>query len=116
MANIFALLIVSDTRISGVWNRTILCGVRMSEIILASFIECLLIAFVLAVSMTSGLHIYDVEIAGSTFVVFVMMMEIAVVGFMLGFFISIIFDKFQASSGVGQLILVISVFTVGIFW
>ncbi|KAG5669003.1 hypothetical protein PVAND_016906 [Polypedilum vanderplanki] len=116
MTNIFALLIISDTRIAGVWNRTLLCGVNVAEIILARIIECLLIAFILAISMMTCLNIYGIEIVGSSLLIFIIMIEIAVVGFMLGFLISIIFDKFQASSGVGQIILVLGIFTGGIFW
>ncbi|KAG5667099.1 hypothetical protein PVAND_015098 [Polypedilum vanderplanki] len=117
MTNIFALLIISDTRIAGVWNRTLLCGVKLTEIILANAIECIFISIVIAASMIIGQDfIFGAEVLGSKFLVFSLITGICIVGFMMGFFISILCDKFQASSGLGQLITILTVFTTGLIW
>ncbi|XP_029173372.1 ABC transporter G family member 23-like isoform X2 [Nylanderia fulva] len=86
---ISATLIITD-RAEGVWDRSLVQGVKNSEILVAHILtQTTLIIIHVTMIMTLFFPIWDVECKGSYFDVFLLMFLDGFAGLMYGFFISV---------------------------
>ncbi|KAG5668619.1 hypothetical protein PVAND_016554 [Polypedilum vanderplanki] len=114
---LFSSLTFTQSRREGVWNRTILSGVKITEIIIANLIECLIIAAAYSVQIIFSLKVLiEIEIIGNLgLTLFIIFINI-IVGFLFGFIIAIFYSKFEIAVGMASLITFIIIPTSGILW
>ncbi|KAG5667406.1 hypothetical protein PVAND_015387 [Polypedilum vanderplanki] len=89
---IFSINLISQSRYEGIWNRSLLCGVRIYEIISIYIIECFCISILLLLEILITLKYLQVNIEEHFWIVCFVIFEVSQIGFFLGFFISILTD------------------------
>jgi hypothetical protein len=91
--------------------------VRVSEILFVYSLEFLVIAFILAVEIVIAVeYILNIDIDGYRWIVAFFIIEISQVGFLFGFFISVLVDKVNLSGSIIFMLHVACVLATGASW
>ncbi|KAL7012131.1 hypothetical protein ACKWTF_014646 [Chironomus riparius] len=104
-------------RIEGIWNRTLLSGVEITELITAnlifSFINSTIQSIIFLISIYFELNF---EITKNCWILFVAAFVMMNLGFILGILISATFDDFHVIYGIGITISWMMTLLSGVFW
>ncbi|KAG5671144.1 hypothetical protein PVAND_001357 [Polypedilum vanderplanki] len=112
-----SILAILQSRMDGVWNRSLLNGVSITEILIANFIQYTFYSLIISIELILLLiYIVKVEIVGRIWLAFLLIFGYSIDGFLFGLNCSIIFKDFI--SGHYSNIAVISHITLlsGIIW
>lgn len=116
-ASIFASFSIAQSRMEGVWNRSLLAGVKVTEIVLANVIQCAFVSIIMAAQMILGLYaLTDIEVIGNMWMVVYMIVACTFNGYLLGFFISILTESFLVINGLISAQAFYGVMITGVIW
>ncbi|KAG5669796.1 hypothetical protein PVAND_000089 [Polypedilum vanderplanki] len=113
----FSLLLIFECRNEGIWNRTLLSGVKMTEIVFVYFIQSFIISVIVAIEIILFLKfVMDLNIGEHCWIIALMVFEIAQFGYLAGFQISITFKNLFLSACFLLIFLTLEMDATGIFW
>lgn len=98
----FTSLTIHSCRIEGIWNRTLLSGVKISDIILANFIFSIIFSIVQTVQFLISIYFeLNFAITKDYWVLALITFALTNLGFILGFLMSTCVDDFHVVFGTG---------------
>ena len=102
---LFSLSSIAQNRTGGVWNRTILAGVTVSEIISVQFTLLFISDIVqLIVLKIITATLYDVEIVGNQWLLGLFCLMVYMTGSSIGIFVSILTNNLLVLNTAGMII------------
>ncbi|KAG5331765.1 ABCGK protein, partial [Acromyrmex charruanus] len=117
LANTVSISVIITDRLEGIWNRSIVQGVRTDEILLSHIlIQSIIIIIHTAMIMLLYFSIWGLECKGSIFDVIILTFLMGFCGLMYGFVISIMWKNYTVANytSIGSFIALI--FTSGCIW
>ncbi|KAG5679813.1 hypothetical protein PVAND_009351 [Polypedilum vanderplanki] len=110
-------LIIYECRLEGIWNRSFVNGLKITELLAANLIQCFLNSTIISIQMIFYLNfIIKVEFIGSYWMAFLIMFLVANVGHLLGLLKAIVFDNIFVLTGIGCAYIASTCFVSGLFW
>jgi ABC-type polysaccharide/polyol phosphate export permease len=103
-------------RMEGVWNRTLLSGVKLSEIYAANLLQCACYSLITTTEMICSIIIIVEVESKDILIAIVLLFECSIVGFLIGLTLSIVSNDFAFVGYVGIAILLIFFILSGIVW
>ncbi|KAG5674225.1 hypothetical protein PVAND_004205 [Polypedilum vanderplanki] len=108
---------IVQCRSDGVWNRSLLNGVKISEIVITYLIQYSCYAFITSIESILCLKfVFKIEIIGNIWLAFILLFIYAMNSFLFGFNVSIILDDVTIAGFTGIGLLVIFTNLSGIVW
>ncbi|XP_070493805.1 uncharacterized protein [Chironomus tepperi] len=114
---LFSISAIAQCRIEGIWNRTLLSGVKSSEIVLAHIIT-FVISDVLQVIILkiASVVLFNYEILGSQWTLGSLCLVMCLVGSSIGLFISILTNNLIVVNSAGMMLFFACGSQCGVFW
>jgi ABC-type multidrug transport system permease subunit len=104
-------------RKEGLWNRTLIAGVSMIELMTSHAIICIAVIFIHLLEIAAGMMIIlKMEFVGSFMLVTLLWTLVALSGLSFGLFLSCIIDDFVLANYLNIGVFLGFMFTSGIFW
>ena len=113
----FSCFAIAQSRIDGVWNRTLLAGVKVSEIFITQLIlSCIVVTISFMETITVAILTVDIVVLGQFYLLFIIGFLVCLTGSILGIALSATTDDFKYVSIIlFQLVQLFSVLS-GSFW
>ena len=114
---LFSISSIAQSRIEGIWNRTLLAGVKTSEILLVHIITFVISAVIQVIVLKiASLILYDFDILGSQWLLGTYCLFMCLVGSAIGLFISIHTNNLLIVNSAGMLLFFMCGSQCGVFW
>ncbi|KAL7037052.1 hypothetical protein ACKWTF_009053 [Chironomus riparius] len=114
---LFSISSISQSRIEGIWNRTILAGVTTSEILAVQlFIQLINDIFQVVVFILLFKVLFDIKIEGNELLLGVIYLLLCIAGSCIGLFVSLHTNNFAVVNSAGTLVFFTCGGLCGGFW
>lgn len=114
---IHSALAIYEFRLEGFWNRSMMNGLKIPDVISAYLIQFVFSSTIITIEMILMLlFIVKLKIVGSFWLTFLIIFLMGIDGCLLGLIASILFDSFHVITGFIVLIIVSSISLSGLLW
>ena len=114
---LFSISSISQSRIDGIWNRTLLAGVKTSEILLVHIVTFIIADVIQVISLKiASIVLFDFVILGSQWLLGALCLTMCFVGSAIGLFISIKTNNLLIVNSAGMLVFFLFGLQAGLFW
>lgn len=114
---LFSISAIAQCRIEGIWNRTLLSGVKSSEILLAHIITFIISDVIQVIILKiAAVVLYDFNILGSQWTLGTLCLVMSFVGSSIGLFISILTNNLIIVNSAGMILFFACGSQCGVFW
>ncbi|KAG5679849.1 hypothetical protein PVAND_009386 [Polypedilum vanderplanki] len=112
-----SVLSIYEFRGQGIWNRSVINGMKISEIVLAQLILFYCNTFIIIIEMLLVIKfVLKIEILGSIWLVAFMIYQASMGGYIVGFLTSILVDDIFVLAGLANAFIAVSVSISGLVW
>jgi hypothetical protein len=113
----YTSLIINSYRIEGTWNRTLLSGVQISDIILATMTQSVIVSIIQTVQFMISIYFeLSFEFTKDSWLLVLLSFVMANLGFIFGFLLSACSDDFHVVYGIGIVMSWIMITLSGFYW
>jgi len=114
---LFSISAIAQSRTEGIWNRTLLSGVKTSEILLAHIITFIISDVIqVIVFKIASVILYDFDILGSQWTLGCLCLLMCIVGSCIGLLISIFTNNVLFVNSAGMMVFFACGSQCGIYW
>ncbi|XP_070493900.1 ABC transporter G family member 20-like [Chironomus tepperi] len=114
---LFSISCLSQSRVEGIWNRTLLTGVKTSEVMLSNIIILLVCDLIEIIALKIGtIYLVDLPIIGNQLTLGLLCLCLYMAGNSIGLFISVLTNNIVILNSSGVLIVVANITLCGVAW
>ena len=114
---IFSISCLSQNRIEGIWNRTLLAGVKSSEVLFSHIIILIFCDLIeIFVLKIATIFLLDIPIIGNQFLLGLLCLVLYMAGNSIGLLISVFTNNVAILNSAGLMIVFSSTIMCGVFW
>jgi ABC-type multidrug transport system permease subunit len=116
-AVLFSISCLSQNRVEGIWNRTLLAGVTTSEVLFAHVVILLFCGLIeITIVKIATIFLLDIPIIGNQWLLGIFCLVLSLTGSSLGLLISVFTNNVALLNSAGVMVMITFTYLCGFIW